>query len=99
MNSDMVCMRPSRESFRGTRSRTNLPSGTVIELVENFDTDTYRAVYTAKFEEAIYVLHCFQKKSSHGKKTSKQDDDLINQRYKDAKEMHEQWLKEKLKGK
>ena len=38
----------------------------VLELVENFDSDTYRAVYTVRFEEAIYVLHCFQKKVQIG---------------------------------
>ena len=36
----------------------------VLEIVENHDGDTYRAVYTVRFVEAIYVLHCFQKKMS-----------------------------------
>jgi len=36
----------------------------VLEIVEDFDTDTYRCVYTVKFEEAMYVLHSFQKKST-----------------------------------
>jgi phage-related protein len=67
----------------------------VLELVERFDTDTYRAVYTVEFEEAIYVLHCFQKKSKEGKRTPKQDDDLIKRRYAVAKESHETWLRER----
>ena len=66
----------------------------VLELVERFDTDTYRAVYTVEFEEAIYVLHCFQKQSKQGKKTPKQDDERIRRRFIAAKEMHEIWLKE-----
>jgi phage-related protein len=42
--------------------------GGVLEVVENHNTDTYRAVYTVKFEKAVYVLHCFQKKKKkrHG---------------------------------
>jgi phage-related protein len=38
----------------------------VLELIEDFDTDTYRAIYTVRFGSAIYVLHCFQKKSKSG---------------------------------
>jgi phage-related protein len=43
----------------------------VIEIVEDYDSDTYRAVYTVKFAEAIYVLHAFQKKSKSGIATPK----------------------------
>lgn len=45
----------------------------VLEVVENYDGDTYRAVYTVRFAEVIYVLHCFQKKSKSGIATPKQD--------------------------
>jgi len=41
----------------------------VLELVEDFESDTYRAVYTVKLADAIYVLHAFQKKSKKGIKT------------------------------
>ena len=58
----------------------------VLEIVEDFDGDTYRAVYTVKFEKVIYVLHCFQKKSKHGIKTPQKDIDLIKQRLKAAEE-------------
>ena len=58
----------------------------VLEIVENFDGDTYRAVYTVKFRKAVYVLHCFQKKSKHGIKTPQQDMDLIKQRLRTAEE-------------
>jgi phage-related protein len=60
----------------------------VIEIVEDYDGDTYRAVYTVKFAEAIYVLHAFQKKSKSGIATSKRDLDLIEDRLKRAKELH-----------
>lgn len=56
----------------------------VLEVVENHNTDTFRAVYTVRFEKAVYVLHCFQKKSKTGIETPKQDLDLINKRLKEA---------------
>jgi phage-related protein len=68
---------PSAKPLKGLR-------GGVFELVENYDTDTYRAVYTVHFEKAVYVLHCFQKKSKSGISTPKQEIDLIKQRLKDA---------------
>ena len=52
----------------------------VLEIIENSSGDAYRAVYTVRFQKVIYVLHCFQKKSKHGVKTSQQDIDLIKQR-------------------
>lgn len=54
----------------------------VLELVENHDGDTYRAVYAVKFKEAIYVLHTFKKKSPKGIKTAKADIDLVTSRLK-----------------
>lgn len=58
----------------------------ILEIVENFFGDAYRAVYTVKFEKVVYVLHCFQKKSKHGIKTPKQDLDLIKMRLRIAEE-------------
>ncbi len=66
----------------------------VIEIVEDFDGDTYRSVYTVKFEEIIYVLHAFQKKSKRGIATPKQDIDLIESRLKRAKEHYDSYLQE-----
>lgn len=54
--------------------------------MEDFDGDTYRAVYTTKFADVVYVLHSFQKKSKQGIATPKQDMDLIDVRLKRAKE-------------
>ena len=56
----------------------------VLEVVEDYRGDTYRAIYTVRFTERIYVLHMFQKKAKQGIKTSKQDIDLIKQRLKEA---------------
>lgn len=67
----------------------------VLELVEQHDGDAYRAVYTVKFEEAVYVLHCFQKKSKSGIATPKQEMDLIKARLKLAEEEHERWKRTK----
>lgn len=69
----------------------------VLEVVENFDGDTYRSVYTVRFEGAVYVLHIFQKKSKHGIATPKQDMELIEARLKRAKQHYEQYYKQSLK--
>ena len=66
----------------------------VIEIVSDHRTDTYRAVYTVKFERAIVVLHCFQKKAKHGIATPQPDIDLIKQRLKEAERVYEIWLQE-----
>ncbi|MBN3133958.1 type II toxin-antitoxin system RelE/ParE family toxin [Pectobacterium brasiliense] len=56
----------------------------VLEVVEDYIGDTYRAVYTVKFGEAVYVLHAFQKKSSSGIATPKPDMNTIRERLKAA---------------
>ena len=58
--------------------------GGVVELVADFDGDTYRAVYTVRFRDAVYVLHAFMKKSKRGIKTPKSDIELIRRRLKAA---------------
>ncbi len=58
----------------------------VLELVENHRGDTFRAVYTVRFAKAVYVLHCFQKKSPSGIKTAQSDIDLIHERLKLAQQ-------------
>ena len=59
-------------------------SAGVLEVVENSGGGTFRAVYTVKCGDAVYVLHCFQKKSTHGIVTPKPDMDLIRERLKAA---------------
>lgn len=61
----------------------------VLEIVEDHNTNTFRVVYTITFKEAIYVLHAFQKKSKHGIATPKKDMDLIEARLKRAQEDYE----------
>ena len=56
----------------------------VLEVVEDDVDSTYRAVYTVKFSEAVFVLHCFQKKSKRGISTPKQHMDIIRARLKIA---------------
>ena len=61
----------------------------VFELVENFRGGTYRVAYTVRFAKAVYVLHCFQKKSPSGIRTAKTDIDLISERLKTARNDYE----------
>jgi len=62
----------------------------VLEIVADHRGDTYRAVYTVKFEHAVYVLHAFQKKSPKGRKTAQADVELIARRLRMASEDYEQ---------
>ncbi|HEY7309155.1 MAG TPA: type II toxin-antitoxin system RelE/ParE family toxin [Gemmataceae bacterium] len=63
----------------------------VLEVVENLQGSTFRAVYTVKLAGAVYVLHAFQKKSKKGRKTPKAEWDLIRKRLKAAEEHYEEW--------
>jgi len=58
----------------------------VLEIVEDYRGDTYRAVYTVKFEHAVYVLHAFQKQSPKGIKTAQPDVEMVSRRLKLANE-------------
>lgn len=81
---------PDAKPLRGFKG------GGVLEIVDDFDGDTYRAVYTVKFAGFVYLLHAFQKKSKHGIATSQQDIDLVKKRLKAAQEDYsEQAAKEK----
>jgi phage-related protein len=62
----------------------------VMEIVDRHGANTYRAVYTAQFDEAIYVLHAFQKKSKRGMATPAREVDLIRHRLADAEGFHRQ---------
>ena len=59
----------------------------VLEVVEDDEAGTYRSVYTVRFDEAVFVLHCFQKKSKSGIATPKRDMDIIQARLKMAQAM------------
>lgn len=66
----------------------------VIEIVDDYLTDTYRTVYSVKFSNLVYVLHAFQKKSKQGIATPKPDIDLIKNRLKIAEEHHKTYQAE-----
>lgn len=63
----------------------------VLEIVSDYQTDTYRVVYTVRLEERVYVLHTFQKKSKKGIATPKADIELIRRRLRQAEELHKEW--------
>jgi len=61
-----------------------------LEIVESHDGNAYRAVYTVRFDKAVYVLHAFQKKSPSGTRTAKRDVELVAQRVKMAQDDYEE---------
>jgi phage-related protein len=67
---------PRAKALKGFGGRS------VIEVVDDEDGDTYRAVYTVRFAGVVYVLHAFQKKSKKGTETPKRDIEVINTRLK-----------------
>ena len=62
--------------------------GRFVDEIIPASRDTWRAVYTVRFPEAIYVLHAFQKKSKRGISTPKKDIDLIHRRLAEAERLH-----------
>jgi phage-related protein len=73
---------PSAKPWKGAGSF-------VFEIVEDFRSDAYRAIYTVKFADAVYVLHAFQKKSPSGIRTPRRDVELVVQRLKQAQQEYE----------
>ena len=71
---------PSAKPMRGIESG-------VFEIVDDYDSDTYRAVYTVKMGRRLYILHDFMKKSKRGIRTPKREIDLIRRRLRRAREM------------
>ena len=62
--------------------------GGTMELVADFGGDTYRAVYSVRFADAVYVLHAFKKKSKRGAKTPRSDIDLVKRRLAGVERAH-----------
>jgi phage-related protein len=69
--------------FEGSRGNE------VLKITERFDGDTYRCVYSAKFERAVYVLHVFKKKSTSGIATPRRDIATVQKRLAEAKADYE----------
>ncbi len=65
-------------------------SAGVLEVVENWKGNTYRAVYTVRFSDTVYVLHCFQKKATRGIATPQPDIALIESRLKAVEALHKE---------
>lgn len=80
-------MSPTAKPFKGVGSG-------VFEIRSDYRTDTYRAVYAVKIGERVYILHCFQKKSRRGIKTSKRDVALIKRRLRLAQELEANYEQE-----
>ncbi len=58
---------------------TGFKGASVLEITDNYNSDTFRAVYTVKFQEVVYILHAFQKKSKKGIATPKSHIQMIEQ--------------------
>jgi len=74
------CKHPQAKPLKGFKGAG------VVEVIEDFNKDTYRCVYTIKYGDKVYVIHAFQKKSKKGIATPKPDMDLINTRLKAVKD-------------
>jgi phage-related protein len=82
-----LCLAQDGRKHEQAKPLRGFGSAGVLEVVEDWDRSTYRAVYTVRFEGVVFALHIFQKKSKRGAATPKADIDLIHQRLKAAKQM------------
>ena len=78
---------------RSVKALKGLGSG-VMEVVSRHDRNAYRAVYTVRFEQAVYVLHAFQKKSKKGVATPKREIELVKKRLAAAQDHYEEYYGE-----
>jgi len=65
----------------------------VLEVAENFNTDTYRSVYTVRYASAVYVLHVFKKESKRGSQLPREDRQLIETRLAEARRLEQERTK------
>jgi phage-related protein len=72
---------------RDTKTLRGFGGAGVVEVIKDFRGDTFRAVYTVRHAEAVYVLHAFQKKSKTGRETPRRDMELIEQRLREAEQI------------
>ena len=70
----------------------------LIEILEDDDGDTYRAVYTVHFENVVYVLHCFKKKSRKGSNLPKADKETIERRLAEVRQIEARKTKARIKA-
>lgn len=76
------------EKHESAKALKGYGDAALLEVIEDYDRATYRAVYTVRFADAVYVLHCFQKKSTQGIKTAQRDLAVIERRLRLAREDH-----------
>ncbi|MCL4851065.1 MAG: type II toxin-antitoxin system RelE/ParE family toxin [Bryobacteraceae bacterium] len=70
-----------------TKTLSGFGGGGVVEVITDYRGDTFRAVYTVRFRDTVYVLHAFQKKSKAGRATPRRDMELIQQRLREAEQI------------
>jgi phage-related protein len=80
------------EQHESTKVLKGFGNAGVLEIIEDDAQGTYRAVYTVRFSEAVFVLHCFQKKSLSGIATPKRELDIIRTRLKMAEQVAREML-------
>jgi phage-related protein len=72
---------------RNAKVLTGFGGAGVLEVVEDFRGDTFRAVCTLKYSDSVYVLHAFQEKSKSGRETPRRDMELIEKRLREAEQL------------
>ena len=72
---------------RDTKILSGFGGAGVVEIIEDYRGDTFRAVYTLRYERAVYVLHAFQKKAKTDRETPRRDMELIKQRLREAEQI------------
>ena len=72
---------------RGARILQGFGGAGVLEIIREFSGDAFRAVYTVRYADAVYVLHVFQKKSRRGRETPRMDMELIERRLREAEQI------------
>lgn len=83
------------EKNKKTKVLQGFGSADILEIIDEDSSGTYRAVYTVRYKEVVFVLHAFQKKSKQGIKTPQEDIELIKNRLKQAQELYEKEYKKK----
>ncbi len=78
------------EAYRSVNALHGFGGRGVLEIVVPHDGNAYRAVYTVKFKDSVYVLHAFQKKSTRAIRTPQREIDLVRQQLAEAERHHEE---------
>jgi phage-related protein len=77
---------------RGAKPTSGFVGAGVLEIIEDFRGDTFRAVYTLKHADVVFMLHAFQKKSKTGRETPRRDIELIKQRLREAERIAKEMM-------